>query len=380
MQQKRIAILLSAFLVFTAVSACGEAQQSAVQPTSAPVQTIECVATTAPSPAPTPQPTPEPTPAPTPEPTPEPTATPVPVVVLSDQAFIVAVPERECRVSLLCETYKQLEAPLSVEARLSDGTVVGSAQVNRHETKLKFRLPAGAQPRTTLYLWQEGVDYAIDTLDIAVTDPNYEPICGNYARDDKMIALTFDCAYGEAQTDFLLDTLRAYDIHATFFMIGTWIGNHGPWIETMLEDGHELGNHTMNHVRFSKAPAATIKKQIERTSDRLLENHNYTTKLLRPPYGSKTDVSNAVTRFLGSEVILWGLSAADSNPDHTAKKIIRRVLDNVKPGDIILFHNGAPQMRDYLVPILDELISRGYTFGTVSELMGCTEETENPQS
>lgn len=114
MQQKRIAILLSAFLVFTAVSACGEAQQSAVQPTSAPVQTIECVATTAPSPAPTSQPTPEPTPAPTPEPT----ATPVPAVVLSDQAFIVAVPERECRVSLLCETYKQLEAPLSVEARL----------------------------------------------------------------------------------------------------------------------------------------------------------------------------------------------------------------------------------------------------------------------
>ena len=76
MQQKRIAILLSAFLVFTAVSACGEAQQSAVQPTSAPVQTIECVATTAPSPAPTPQPTPEPTPAPTPEPTPEPTPVP----------------------------------------------------------------------------------------------------------------------------------------------------------------------------------------------------------------------------------------------------------------------------------------------------------------
>ena len=117
---------------------------------------------------------------------------------------------------------------------------------------------------------------------------------------------------------------------------------------------------------------------MEQASDLLLENHNYTTRLLRPPYGSHTEISDAVVRFLGSEVVMWGLTSGDSKADATAKQIIRRVLDNVKPGDIILFHNAAPQMREYLVPILDELIARGYTFGTVSELMGWTDETETP--
>ena len=267
-----------------------------------------------------------------------------------------------------------------MEVRLEDGTVVGSAEVRQRETRLQFCLPDGLAPRTTLYLWQDGVDYAIDTLDIAVTDPDYEAVVGNYTRDDKMIALTFDCAYGEALTDFLLDTLREYDIHVTFFMIGTWVGNHGPWIETMIEDGHEIGNHTMNHPRFSECTAVQIRKQVEQAGDRLLENHNYTTRLLRPPYGSHTKVSDAVVRFLGYEVIMWGLTSGDANADATAQQITRRVLDNVKPGDIILFHNAAPQMRDYLVPILDELIARGYTFGTVSELMGWTDETETPAS
>ena len=77
---------------------------------------------------------------------------------------------------------------------------------------------------------------------------------------------------------------------------------------------------------------------------------------------------------------MWGLTAGDSKPDQTAKQIVRRILDNVKPGDIILFHNGAPQMREYLVPILDELIARGYTFGTVSELMGWTDTSEESLS
>ena len=379
MRHNRITLLLAALLCLAAISACAGAKQIAEQPTLPPVHSA-ALATAVPTPEPTSEPTPEPTPELTPEPTPEPTATPVPAVVLSDNTFIVANPERDCSVKLLCETYKQLEAPLQMEVRLSDGTVVGSAVVKHRETRLKFCLPTGLDPRTTLYLWQDGVDYAIDTLDIAVTDPDYEPIRGNYARDDMMVALTFDCAYGEAQTDFLLDTLRAYDVHATFFMIGTWIGNHGPWIETMLANGHELGNHTMNHIRFSKSSASAIRKQIEQTSERLLENHNYTTKLLRPPYGSTTPVSNAVVRFLGSEVIMWNLTAGDSKPDQTAKQIVRRILDNVKPGDIILFHNGAPQMREYLVPILDELIARGYTFGTVSELMGWTDASEESLS
>lgn len=327
--------------------------------------------TTAPTLSPTA--TPEPTATPTPTDTPVPTATPFSPVVF-DPVFYVMRPGREAEIKLVCGEYRSLNEPIPVEIRLADGTVVGTADVGSRETvRAVCTLPDGLLPRTTLYLWQEGGTYPISTLDVAVTDANYQPISGNYDRSDKMVALTFDCAYGEPFTDYLLDTLRDYQIHVTFFMTGGWINTHGPWIETMIADGHEIGNHTLTHIRFSQSTALEIEREISGVSDKLLENFNYTTQLLRPPYGSRTEVSDAVTRYLGCDVIMWAIDSHDWDTSYTASKIISRVLDNVKPGDIILFHNAAPLTDRTLVPILDSLIEQGYTFGTVSELIG-TEE------
>ena len=324
--------------------------------------------TSEPTPLPTPEPTPSPVPTatPTPSPTPPPTATPEPEVLFLD-VFHLLSPGRKASVAV---NNKSLPAGTEVEVRLEDGTVVGSGKLRAGKTEIGITLPEGAPVRTTLYLYAKGRDYPIHSRYVAVADNKYEPTLGNYQRKDNMVALTFDCAFGEQNTDWLLDTLRSYGIHATFFMTGRWAGNHGPWIEKMLADGHEIGNHTQNHLHLSELSNETIVREITQVSQTLWQNHGYITHLMRPPYGGRNTKVNSITRYLGYEVIMWGQTGKDATDGWTGPMIRDLVLKEVQPGDIILFHNGADTMHVYLKPIIEGLQQRGWTFGTVSELMG----------
>lgn len=330
------------------------------------------VPTPTPSATPAPTPTPEPTPTPTPTPSPIPSPTPVPYLVFADDFALIA-PERTAKLTIRCDTYKELPDKQAVEVRLADGTVVGSAVLKRaRDNKVEVTLPTGLSPRTTLYLFAEGISYPIHTVDVAVLDKEYVPVLGNYERDDKMIALTFDCAYGEVNTDYLLDTLQAYGIHATFFMTGGWAGNHERWIERMIADGHEIGNHTMSHPSMTGLSNNEILSQIARTSEVIYEKYGYTVHLFRPPYGASNAKVNTIARYCGCEVIKWGQTSKDASDGWTGERIIKLLLEELQPGDIVLCHNGAPELHNYLEPVLTELVARGYTFGTVSELMGWT--------
>ena len=326
------------------------------------------VPTEAPTPVPTPVPTPSPVPTdtPTPSPTPAPTATPEPQVAFVDTFQLVNAGKKFA----VTVNNKSLPDGTAAEIRLEDGTVVGSGKLRKGKSSINVTLPEDSPVRTGLYLYTDGQDWPHHFRYIAVTEPNYSSVEGNYQREDKMVALTFDCAFGEQNTDWLLDTLRSYGIHVTFFMTGRWAGNHGPWIEKMLADGHELGNHTMHHKRMATLSNEKVVSEITEVSQILYRNHGYITHLMRPPYGGRNVRVNSITRYLGYEVIMWGQTSKDAHEDWTGEMSKRLVLKEVQPGDIILFHNGANTMHVYLKPIIEELISRGWTFGTVSELMG----------
>lgn len=338
-------------------------------PTDTPEPTPEPTAT--PTPTPEPTDTPEPTATPTPTPTPEPTATPEPIVLFND-TFTLITPNRDTKITVTSpNNFKDLPDKTTAEIRLADGTVVGSAALRRaSKNTISVKLPDGCPPRTTLYLWLEGTDYPIHTFDVAVLDKTYEKVRGNYEREDKMVAFTFDCAYGETYTDWLLDTLKKYNVHATFFMTGSWMGNHGPWIERMIAEGHELGSHSMTHPRLTEASLDKIVDEIYKSANRLWEMYGYRTHLFRPPYGSSNATIHAVSRFYGMEVIQWGQTAKDATDGWTGERILKLLKAEVEPGEIILCHNGAGTMKVYLPAILEYLIDQGYTFGTVSELMG----------
>lgn len=340
--------------------------------TLAPIDTPE--PTPEPEPTPIPTPTSTPTEEPTPSPTPEPTPTPDSPLKFS-QDFVLCSTNGSGRIILVTDNPKSIEKGTKVELRLADGTVVGSGKLKQQkENSISFKLPENSSVRTSLYLYMEGVNYPIDVHDVAMMVTGYQPIYGNYERDDLMVAFTFDCAFGEENTDWLLDTLAKYNIHATFFMTGQWMSNHGKWIERMIREGHELGNHSLTHPNMKGMEADKVYKEINTPYELLLQNHGYRTHLFRAPYGYNSGRSNTVAQFLGCEAIKWGQTSGDSDETKSAKSIITLLLKETEtqPGDIILCHNDAKQLRSYLIPVIEEFIKRGYTFGTVSELMGWT--------
>jgi peptidoglycan/xylan/chitin deacetylase (PgdA/CDA1 family) len=156
------------------------------------------------------------------------------------------------------------------------------------------------------------------------------------------------------------------------FLTGNWMGNHGPWIERMIEAGHELGSHSVSHPHLNELETDGVVKQIEPTVQRMLDNHGYRIHVFRPPYGGTNPKINTISRFYGMEVIMWGLTSKDANDAWTSEAIKKLLLKEIEPGDIVLCHNGAKYLQEFLIPVLDELVARGYTFCTVSELMGWT--------
>ena len=159
---------------------------------------------------------------------------------------------------------------------------------------------------------------------------------------------------------------------AAFSSTGGWMMAHGPWIERMIEEGHEIGSHSWSHPRLTKETAAEIERQIVRPYEKMLEEHGYKIHLFRPPYGASNATVNAISRFYGQEVIRWHQTTKDSFDDVPASKILDLIAKETVPGSIIICHNGAKQMKNYLVPMIEDLTGRGFEIVTVSELMGYT--------
>ena len=115
-----------------------------------------------------------------------------------------------------------------------------------------------------------------------------------------------------------------------------------------------------------------IYRQISLPQERMLKEHGYRIHLFRAPYGASSPKVNTIARYLGCEVIKWGQTSKDASEEWKGDRIIKLLLKETEPGDIILCHNGAKELHKYLVPVLKEFIARGYTFCTVSEMMGWT--------
>ena len=192
------------------------------------------------------------------------------------------------------------------------------------------------------------------------------------ATDKKQIALTFDDGPHPSLTPKILEILAKHHVSATFFMVGQNVINYPQAARSVINAGHEVGNHTFTHPHIATLGDASIMDEIGRCEDALEELCEYRPHLLRTPEGA---VSASLERCLADEdyiLVLWSLDTRDWDNKSTAC-IVQTVLDNVKPGDIILmhdyigYHSKTPEALDVIIPAL---LAQGYEFVTVSELLG----------
>lgn len=306
------------------------------------VQTIiiPTVPTLTPTPTATPHPTLTPTPIPTP--TPPPSPTPLPVLV----GYTVHSVAQGETIDDIAEYYSTLAPAIASLNRFSLDTPLSAGQ--------PLVVPLYADAPLTPTVTVSGVEVA-------------------RGHPGRRVALTLDAGASAEPVADILNTLRQYDVHITFFLTGKWAEENPDIVRRIAAEGHEIGNHTYSHPYMTELTEEAIIEEVQRTEQIIRELAGQTTRpLFRPPYG---DRNQALLDTLGREgyiSIYWTVDSLDSVGDpKTADFLLQRVthppveLD----GAIILMHVGNRTTADALPAILEWYRREGYQVVKVSDIL-----------
>ncbi|MFI5618061.1 polysaccharide deacetylase family protein [Streptomyces sp. NPDC051567] len=180
----------------------------------------------------------------------------------------------------------------------------------------------------------------------------------------RCVALTFDDGPSPV-TPRLLDTLAAAHVRATFFVVGRQVRARPEVVRRALAEGHVLGNHTGSHARLTALDADQIRQEITAGAEAVHRATGVRPTLLRPPFGA----FSATVRQAGHPLVLWDTDTLDWQSKDAAETV-RRALDRVGPGSVVLMHDTEPSTADALPELIGRLRGAGYTLVTVPQLFG----------
>lgn len=193
-------------------------------------------------------------------------------------------------------------------------------------------------------------------------------------RGRSEIALTFDAGANAECFDDLIAALESAHVHSTFFITGNWAQRNRTCAEAITKHGHEVGNHTWNHLDLTTQSDAVVREEIARAEVLLAAISGQSPRpRWRAPFGARDDRVLRIAANLGYRSIYWTIDALDSvEPRKAPEFIIDRITsksDAELDGAIILMHVGEKSTADALPPIIANLQGRGFHLVTISKLL-----------
>lgn len=205
------------------------------------------------------------------------------------------------------------------------------------------------------------------------------PVIRHGDRDNPSVALSFDDGPDATLTPLVLDALQRHRVRSTFFVIGQHAEAHSGLIRRMVNEGHEIANHSYTHSRFLNMRFRTaMREDILRGVQALTRLcPKVSPTLYRPPMGLKNPTLARLQQQMGLRVVAWSLHARDTR-GRNAERIAGRILRRIRAGDIVVFHDGHDlegkrrdtalvQALELILPVLSR---RGLQPVTVSEIIG----------
>ena len=186
--------------------------------------------------------------------------------------------------------------------------------------------------------------------------------------EEKVCSLTFDAAWDDADTDQLIEILDRYQVKATFFMVGSWVEKYPESVKKFSDHGHEIMNHSDTHPHINQLSENKVKEEITKCADKIETVTGKRPTLFRGPYGEYNNTVITAAESLGHRVLQWDVDSLDWK-DLATEDIVTRVTKRVKPGSVMLFHNGAKNTPAALPQIIEKLQADGYRFVTATELL-----------
>jgi len=186
--------------------------------------------------------------------------------------------------------------------------------------------------------------------------------------EEKKLAISFDAAWGDDYTLEILDILDKYNVKSTFFLVGFWVDKYPEHVKEIYNRGHDVGNHSTNHPYMTKLSDDEIEKELNITGDKIEKLIKEKPILFRPPFGDYNDRVINVCKDNGYYVIQWDVDSLDWK-EMGVQPVVDRVTRNVRNGSIVLFHNNAKYVLEYLPIIIERLQREGYEIVPISQLI-----------
>ncbi|GGG78506.1 hypothetical protein GCM10010918_39280 [Paenibacillus radicis (ex Gao et al. 2016)] len=190
---------------------------------------------------------------------------------------------------------------------------------------------------------------------------------------DKIIALTFDDGPDKKYTPAILDILKEKGVKATFFVVGQQVKKEPEVLQRIVDEGHAIGNHSMNHKNMAKLNAEQIQQEIDEADKLIKEAVGFKPKMFRAPYGAVSDTLKSILEDDDRELVSWNIDTRDwaGTPVSEMQEMIHK---KAKPHAIILMHSfGSKNIKhtvEMLPHVIDDLKKKGYTFVTPDEMAG----------
>ena len=190
----------------------------------------------------------------------------------------------------------------------------------------------------------------------------------------RVIYLTFDDGPHPEITAWVMDELKKHQIKATFFCVGENLKTHTETAKQLLTEGHQIGNHTMHHIKGWKHKNGDYLKDVESCENEIRDIHEQLDikkpqpRLFRPPYGQIKPSQIKLLRTKGYEIIQWSDLSCDYDKRLDCEKSLSALVKNAKPGSIVVFHDSEKaehQLKQILPSYLEAMLAEGFTFETL---------------
>lgn len=186
--------------------------------------------------------------------------------------------------------------------------------------------------------------------------------------DEKVCAISFDAAWGNEQTETLLDILDEYNVKTTFFLVGEWVDKYPQSVKEIDARGHDVGNHSDTHAHMSQISLDEQISQIQNCNKKITDITGKEVTLFRPPYGEYDN--NVVSSCLSCDMycVQWNIDSLDWK-DPSPQEMVTRIENNLCEGSIILLHNGAKNTPEALPLIIEAIHAQGYEIVPISQIL-----------
>lgn len=190
-------------------------------------------------------------------------------------------------------------------------------------------------------------------------------------KEIKNIYLTFDLGYEAGYTESILNTLKENNVPATFFITAHYVNTASDLVQRMIDEGHIVGNHTVNHKSMPSLSDEEIRKELMNLHTSVYEKFGYEMRYMRPPKGEYSEKSLNSTVKLGYIPVMWSFAYADwdekKQPSQTDG--INKIVNNVHNGEIMLLHATSKTNMEILDTVIKQIKEMGYEFKSLDEFV-----------